>query len=70
MEHYELLTDENGQPVELGRGAMGIPQAQSTWIFIPVTLKSLGKSLWVSEATPGEISPRRRAGGECASIPT
>ena len=24
LEHYELVLDENGQPVELGRGAMGI----------------------------------------------
>jgi len=24
FEHYELVTDKNGNPVELGRGAMGV----------------------------------------------
>jgi hypothetical protein len=24
FEHYELVTDEDGKPVELGRGAMGV----------------------------------------------
>jgi hypothetical protein len=24
FEHYELVSDENGKPVELGRGAMGV----------------------------------------------
>src|SRR6478672_11696908 len=24
LEHYELVTDKDGQPVELGRGAMGV----------------------------------------------
>jgi hypothetical protein len=24
FEHYELVTDEDGQPLELGRGAMGV----------------------------------------------
>jgi hypothetical protein len=24
MEHYELMTDEDGKPIELGRGAMGV----------------------------------------------
>jgi hypothetical protein len=26
FEHYELVTDEDGRPVELGRGAMGSPR--------------------------------------------
>ena len=24
FEHYELVTDKDGQPLELGRGAMGV----------------------------------------------
>ena len=24
FEHYELITDQDGKPVELGRGAMGV----------------------------------------------
>ena len=24
LEHYELVTDEDGKPIELGRGAMGV----------------------------------------------
>ena len=30
--HYELVTGEDGRPVELGRGAMGSPTRRSTSI--------------------------------------
>ena len=43
FEHYELLTGENGKPVELGRGAMGITyKAFDIDLRCPVTLKVIG----------------------------
>ena len=33
FDHYELVTGEDGKPVELGRGAMGSLTRRSTWIF-------------------------------------
>src|SRR5215468_10669803 len=38
-EHYELVTGEDGKPVELGRGAMGITyKAPDVDLRCPVTL--------------------------------
>src|ERR1700739_2963048 len=40
FEHYELVTGEDGKPVELGRGAMGITyKAVDVDLHCPVTLK-------------------------------
>jgi serine/threonine protein kinase len=40
FEHYELVTDKNGKPVELGRGAMGITyKGFDVDLRCPVTLK-------------------------------
>jgi serine/threonine protein kinase len=40
FEHYELVTGEDGKPVELGRGAMGITyKAFDVDLHCPVTLK-------------------------------
>ena len=40
FEHYELMTGEDGKPIELGRGAMGITyKAFDVDLRYPVTLK-------------------------------
>jgi serine/threonine protein kinase len=44
FEHYELVTGEDGKPVELGRGAMGITyKAFDVDLRIPVTLKVISE---------------------------
>jgi hypothetical protein len=37
FEHYELVTGEDGKPVELGRGAMGVTCMQSLFSVGPST---------------------------------
>ena len=55
FEHYELLQTEDGRPVELGRGAMGITyKAFDVDLHCPVTLKV------ISEKYLGEESARLR----------
>src|ERR1700676_658468 len=44
FEHYELVTGEDGKPVELGRGAMGVTyKAFDVDLHCPVTLKVIGE---------------------------
>jgi hypothetical protein len=44
FEHYELVTGENGKPVELGRGAMGVTyKAFDINLRCPVTLKVINE---------------------------
>src|SRR5208337_3201758 len=44
FEHYELITGEDGKPVELGRGAMGVTyKAFDVDLRYPVTLKVISK---------------------------
>jgi serine/threonine protein kinase len=55
FEHYELLTGEDGKPVELGRGAMGVTyKAFDIDLRCPVTLKV------ISERYLGDESARLR----------
>ena len=55
FDHYELVTGEDGKPVELGRGAMGITyKAVDINLRCPVTLKV------ISEQYVGDESARLR----------
>jgi serine/threonine protein kinase len=55
LEHYELVTGEDGKPVELGRGAMGVTyKAFDVDLQCPVTLKV------ISERYLGDESARLR----------
>src|SRR5206468_11155102 len=55
FEHYELLQAEDGRPVELGRGAMGITyKAFDVDLHCPMTLKV------ISERYLGDESARLR----------
>jgi serine/threonine protein kinase len=55
LEHYELVTGEDGRPVELGRGAMGVTyKAFDVDLHCPVTLKV------ISEKYLGDESARLR----------
>jgi serine/threonine protein kinase/tetratricopeptide (TPR) repeat protein len=55
FEHYELVTDKDGEPVELGRGAMGVTyKAFDINLRCPVTLKV------ISERYLGDESARLR----------
>jgi hypothetical protein len=55
FEHYELITDQDGKPVELGRGAMGVTyKAFDVDLRCPVTLKV------ISERYLGDESARLR----------
>ena len=55
FEHYELVTGEDGKPIELGRGAMGVTyKAFDVDLRCPVTLKV------ISEKYLGDESARLR----------
>ena len=55
FEHYELVTDKGGEPIELGRGAMGVTyKAFDVDLRCPVTLKV------ISERYLGDESARLR----------
>jgi hypothetical protein len=59
FEHYELVTGEDGKPIELGRGAMGVTyKAFDVDLHCPVTLKV------ISERYFGDESARLRFLGE------
>ena len=52
FEHYELVTGEDGKPVELGRGAMGVTyKAFDIDLRCPVTLKVISERCLADEST-------------------
>jgi serine/threonine protein kinase/Flp pilus assembly protein TadD len=52
FEHYELMTGEDGKPVELGRGAMGVTyKAFDVDLRCPVTLKVISERYLGDEST-------------------
>src|SRR6202022_730476 len=55
FEHYELVTGEDGKPVELGRGAMGV-----TYEAFDVDLRCPGALKVISERYLGDESARLR----------
>ena len=51
FEHYELVKDEDGKPVELGRGAMGVTyKAFDVDLRYPVTLKVISEKYLEDES--------------------
>jgi serine/threonine protein kinase len=52
LEHYELVTDEEGQPIELGRGGVGITyKAFDVNLRFPVALKVIREQYLNDETT-------------------
>ena len=54
FEHYKVMSDETGKPIELGRGAMGTYKGFDVDLRCPVTLKV------ISERHVDDESARRR----------
>jgi hypothetical protein len=52
FEHYELVTGEDGKPIELGRGAMGVTyKAFDVDLHCPVTLKVINERYLTDESS-------------------
>ena len=61
LEHYELVTDEDGEPIELVRGAMGVTyKAFDVDLRCPVALKVISERIAPSpitvRSTPEDIT--------------
>jgi serine/threonine protein kinase/tetratricopeptide (TPR) repeat protein len=62
FEHYQLVTGEDGKPVELGRGAMGITyKAFDVDLHCPVTLKVIAERYLGDESAQLRFLPEARA---------
>ncbi len=68
LEHYELVLDKKGQPMELGRGAMGVTyKAMDVDLHCPVTLKVISEKYLGDEAARVTFCPGSACGCERAS---
>jgi hypothetical protein len=64
FEHYELVTGEDGRPVELGRGAMGVTyKAFDVDLRCPVTLKVISERYLGDESAQLRFLREARAAG-------
>src|ERR1700740_1701347 len=64
FEHYELVTGEDGRPVELGRGAMGVTyKAFDVDLHCPVTLKVISEKYLGDESAQLRFLREARAAG-------
>lgn len=60
LEHYELVNGENGKPIELGRGAMGVTyKAFDVDLRCPVTLKLISERYLGDESAQLQFCARR-----------
>ena len=62
LEHYELVNGENGKPIELGRGAMGVTyKAFDVDLRCPVTLKLISERYLGDESAQLQFLREARA---------
>jgi serine/threonine protein kinase/tetratricopeptide (TPR) repeat protein len=62
LEHYELVMDQDGQPLQLGRGAMGVTyKAFDVDLHCPVTLKVIDEKYLGDEAAQQRFLREARA---------
>ena len=60
FENYELVTGENGKPVELGRGAMGVTyKAFDVDLHFPVALKVIREHCSIRTSESSRLRRRR-----------
>ena len=68
FKHYELVTGEDGKPVELGRGAMGVTyKAFDINLRCPVTLKVISER-YLGDESAASFFTRSPCGGERSSL--
>jgi hypothetical protein len=68
FENYEVMLDEDGKPIELGRGAMGITyKAFDVDLRIPVTLKVISERYLGDEIGAATFFTRSAGGSERSS---
>ena len=69
FEHYELIFDEDGKPVELGRGAMGVTyKAFDVDLRCPVTLKVISEKYLGDESARLRFLREARAAAESSPL--